>query len=75
MAEDVGFDIYFDRFQDWHAYAVETLGATPEQAYKAWRRAWFELTQGKSWRNRRKGIKRKRAHYTDASTLTEEIAG
>lgn len=61
-------------FEAWRAYAVDECGMTPQAAYQSWRKAWWEIHAGRSWRYRRRGIKGKRRHYADASTATEEIA-
>ncbi len=63
----------FTSWADFHAWALDN-GIDREDAYEAWRRAWWSAMTGRSWRYRRKGIKGKRRHYTDASTATEAIA-
>ena len=52
---------------------MEKNGLTKDEAYRLWRRLWHEH-DGRSWRDRRKGVKGKGRHYGDASTATEATA-
>jgi hypothetical protein len=64
----------FTSWNDFHAWAMEH-GADREQAYEAWRKAWWCVNHpDRTWRARHRGIKQGGRRYRDASTLTEAIA-